>query len=81
MNVHPLESISGAGAAVAVEVENAANAVLESSAEMARYAGRHARTVGSEVQGFVRANPIASIGGALALGMLAGTITGRRLFR
>lgn len=80
MNVH-VKSIADTGAAVIGEVENAAGNARESGADAARYAGRQARTLGAEVEGFVRDNPMASIGGALAVGLLFGLVARRRLAR
>lgn len=81
MNVHAMKSIADTGAAVLGEIEGAASGALESGAGAARYAGRQAKTLGSEVEGFVRENPIASIGGALAVGLLFGLVARRRMVR
>ena len=81
MNVHAMKSIADTGAAIVSEVENAASGVLESGIDVANYAGRQAKTIGSEVEGFVRQNPIASVGGALAVGLLVGIMTRSRMFR
>jgi ElaB/YqjD/DUF883 family membrane-anchored ribosome-binding protein len=81
MNVHAMKSIADTGAAMVGEVENAASGVLESGADVARYAGRQARTIGSEVEDFVRQNPLASMGGALAVGLLVGIMARSRMSR
>jgi len=72
MNAQVMKSIADAGAAVVGEVESAANGALSSGADLANYAGRQARSVGSELEDFVRKNPIASVGGAAAIGILVG---------
>ncbi len=81
MNVHAMKSIGDAGAAIVGEVETAASGALEAGSDAARYAGRQARTIGSEVEGFVRENPIASVAGALAVGLLAGIMARSRMVR
>jgi len=80
MNVSA-KSIADTGASVISEVENATSGALQSGAEAARYAGRQARSLESEVEGFVRENPIASIGGALVVGLLVGLAVKRRTAR
>lgn len=80
MNRHSLESVADAGAAVATGVENAVRSAAGSGADLAEYTGRQAAMAGSEVAGFVRRNPIASLGGALAFGVFAGLVARRRIF-
>ena len=80
MSDHPLKSVADAGASVAAGVENAVSSVVDSGADVAQYAGRHARTVGTGVEGFIRHNPFASVGSALALGVLAGVMARRSIF-
>jgi ElaB/YqjD/DUF883 family membrane-anchored ribosome-binding protein len=72
MNTRVLKSISDAGAAVVGEVENAATGAVASGADLAGNAGRQAGIIGSELEAFVRKNPIASVGGAAAVGLLVG---------
>jgi ElaB/YqjD/DUF883 family membrane-anchored ribosome-binding protein len=78
MSDHPFKSVADAGAAVAGSVENAVSSAFDSGTDAANYAGRHARQAGSDFQGFVRQNPLAAVGGALALGALLGMLAGRR---
>jgi len=78
MSDHRLKSVADAGAAAASGVENAVSAAIDSGTDAANYAGRHALQAGSDFQGFVRQNPLASVGGALALGALLGMFAGRR---
>ena len=81
MNVHAMKSIADTGAAIVGEVESAASGALESGKDLANYAGRQAKTIGSEMEGFVRQNPIASVGGALAVGLLVGIMARSRMSR
>jgi ElaB/YqjD/DUF883 family membrane-anchored ribosome-binding protein len=81
MNIHSMKSIADTGAEIVSEVENAASGVLESGADAARYAGRQVRTIGSEVEGLVRQNPLAAVGGALAVGLLVGIMARSRMQR
>ena len=79
MNVRAMKSMADAGAAVVSEVENAASGVLESGVDLATYAGRHAKTFESAVEGLVRQNPIAAVGGAFAVGLLVGIMARGRM--
>ena len=76
MNVHAMKSMADAGAAA---VESAAGAVLESGGDMAAYAERQAKTVGTEVEALVRQNPLAAVGGAFVIGVLVGIFTRARV--
>ncbi len=77
MNVDVRKSIGDA----VTEVENAASGAFESGAELADQVGRQARSVGSDLEDFVRKNPVASVGGAAVIGILLGLMARTRMPR
>jgi ElaB/YqjD/DUF883 family membrane-anchored ribosome-binding protein len=67
------------GEAVASQVGDAAGGVADTSSDLATSAKQHATTFASELEAMARRNPLGTIAGTLAIGIVVGMMSrGRR---
>jgi ElaB/YqjD/DUF883 family membrane-anchored ribosome-binding protein len=57
---------------VASQVGDAASGVADAGSELASSAKEHAKTFASELEGMARRNPLGTIAGVLAVGVIVG---------
>ena len=64
---------------VATQVGDAASGVADTGSDLANSASQHAKTFASELEAMARRNPLGTIAGTLALGVIVGMMSrGRR---
>jgi ElaB/YqjD/DUF883 family membrane-anchored ribosome-binding protein len=69
------KTVRGAGQTLAAQVGSAAGGVADMSSDLATSAKEHAKTFASELEGMARRNPLGTIAGALAVGVVLGMMS------
>jgi ElaB/YqjD/DUF883 family membrane-anchored ribosome-binding protein len=64
--------------AVASQVGGAASGAADAGSDLAASAKQHAKTFASELEAMARRNPLGTIAGTLAVGVIVGMMTTRR---
>jgi ElaB/YqjD/DUF883 family membrane-anchored ribosome-binding protein len=60
---------------VASQVGSAASSMVDTGSDLATSAREHAKTFASELEGMARRNPLATIAGALVVGVIIGMMS------
>ena len=69
------KTVRGAGQTLAAQVASAAGGVADMSSDLAASTKEHAKTFASELEGMARRNPLGTIAGALAVGVVLGMMS------
>src|SRR5919198_3534597 len=69
------KTVRGARQTLATQVGSAASGVADMSSDLATSAKEHAKTFASELEGMAQRNPLGTIAGALAVGVIIGLMS------
>jgi ElaB/YqjD/DUF883 family membrane-anchored ribosome-binding protein len=67
-----VKTVRNVSQTVASQVGDAASGVADAGSELASSAKEHAKTFASELEGMARRNPLGTIAGVLAVGVIVG---------